>query len=68
VEAVDWVLIETRLEDRDGIEWVSGLCPFCWERLAFAAPRPAAEVQCPNGHPVRIVEHRSEGWAAHAGV
>jgi hypothetical protein len=70
VEAVDWVLIETRLEDRDGAEWVSGLCPFCWERVAFRAPRPgAAEIeQCPNGHPVRIVDLRSEGWAAHAGA
>jgi hypothetical protein len=58
-----YVLTHTRLEQRDGATWVSGLCSFCWERLAFRAPPrgSAADVQCPNGHPLRIEDKRSEG-------
>jgi hypothetical protein len=56
-------LVETQIEDRDGATWVSGICPFCWERLAFHAPPPGttAEVQCPNGHPLRIADQTSAG-------
>lgn len=57
------LLIETRLEERDGATWVSGICPFCWDRFAFPAP-PAGEVvhvPCPNGHPLRIEDRRSAG-------
>jgi hypothetical protein len=57
------LLIETRLEERDGTTWVSGLCPFCWDRFAFPAP-PAGKVvrvPCPNGHPLRIEDPRSAG-------
>ena len=56
-------LAETRLEERDGALWVTGLCPVCWDRLAFHAPPRGSnvEVQCPNGHPLRIFHQRSEG-------
>jgi hypothetical protein len=56
-------LVETRLEQRDGATWVSGVCPFCWEGLAFVAPPEGrtATVQCPNGHPLVIRDRRSEG-------
>jgi hypothetical protein len=64
----DFVLAETRLEERDGATWVSGLCPYCWERLAFLAPPRGAAVTvwCPNGHSLRIVNQTSEGAVAHA--
>jgi hypothetical protein len=57
------VLTETRLEERDGGIWVTGLCPYCWERLEFRAPPSgtSAVVQCPNGHPLRIADRTSEG-------
>jgi hypothetical protein len=62
------MLAETRLEERDGATWVSGLCPFCWERYFFRAP-PAGTtvtVQCPNEHSLQIVEQTSEGSHKHA--
>jgi hypothetical protein len=57
------LLIETRLEERDGATWVSGICPFCWDRFAFraAAPGEVVRVPCPNGHPLRIENRRSAG-------
>ena len=58
------VLAATQLELRDGATWVSGLCPFCWERVAFPASREgsATTVQCPCGHhPLRILALRSAG-------
>jgi hypothetical protein len=60
-------LAETRLEERDGARWVTGVCPFCWERLAFRAPEPgmSATVGCPNGHPRRIAGAPSEGASHH---
>jgi hypothetical protein len=59
----DCVLAETRIEERDGATWVAGICPYCWERVAFhAPPRGTPElVTCPNGHPLRIVAQTSEG-------
>jgi hypothetical protein len=59
------VLRETEIEERDGATWVAGLCPYCWERLAFHAPPPGAdvEVQCPNGHALRIIDQTSAGEA-----
>ena len=59
-------LIETRLEERDGAMWVSGICSYCWERMAFRAPRPGSLVQCPHGHPLRIEELHSEGLSGRA--
>jgi len=61
--APDPVLIETRLERRDGATWVSGICPFCWEREAFRAPLrgTSAVVQCINGHPIRIEGQTTAG-------
>ena len=60
----EYVLAETQIEERDGASWVTGLCPACWERFAFQTPPrrgPAAHVQCPNGHLLRIVEQTSAG-------
>ena len=56
-------LIETRIEDRDGATWVTGLCPLCWERIAAHAPAEGDHVtfDCPNGHPIEVVELRSAG-------
>jgi hypothetical protein len=59
-----YVLAETRLEERDGATWVSGLCPFCWERVAFlAVPRGmSVTMLCPRGlHPLRVEDETSEG-------
>lgn len=63
----EYVLTETRLESRDGATWVSGLCPSCWERLAFRAPPRGTTVQvhCLNGHLLRIVDQTSEGRQAY---
>jgi hypothetical protein len=63
MEAAESVMVETRLEERDGATWVAGYCPYCWERLAFRAPRrgSTARVACPNGHPLRIADQTSEG-------
>jgi hypothetical protein len=63
----EYVLAETQLEERDGDLWVSGLCPGCWERLAFHAPPPGEtmEVRCPNGHLLCIRERTSAGSHAH---
>jgi hypothetical protein len=60
---VEYVLAQTEIEERDGGTWVSGLCPYCWERLAYLAPPEGTTVtvQCPNGHALRIVELRSAG-------
>jgi hypothetical protein len=60
---VQYVLAQTEIEERDGGTWVSGLCPYCWERLAYLAPPEgtAITVQCPNGHSLRIVDQRSAG-------
>jgi hypothetical protein len=59
-------LIETRIEERDGATWVTGLCPFCWERFGFHAPPEGKTplVTCPNGHNLRIVERHSAGVIA----
>jgi len=59
----DGELIETRLELRDGGEWVVGLCPGCWEHVAArtAARGQPATVTCENGHVLRVTERRSEG-------
>ncbi len=59
----EYVLAETRLEERDGFTWVAGLCPACWERYAFHAPAEGTHacVRCPNGHLLRIEEQRSAG-------
>ncbi len=56
-------VIETRLEVRDGGTWVTGLCPFCWERVAVrtASDGTATSARCSNGHRLAIVEHRSAG-------
>jgi hypothetical protein len=67
----EYVLAETQLEERDGALWVSGLCPPCWERLAFRVPARGMSkgeaVFCPHGHLLRIVEQTSAGSAhAHA--
>lgn len=65
----EYVLAQTRLEERDGATWVSGLCPFCWERFAFRAPAPGATavVECPRGlHPLRIADRTSAGARAGA--
>jgi hypothetical protein len=58
-------VIETRLEERDGGTWVTGLCPYCWERVAVrTAPDGTAPMaRCSNGHQLAIVEHRSAGGA-----
>ena len=58
-------VIETRLEERDGGTWVTGLCPFCWERVAalLAPDGTVASAQCPNGHRLAVVERRSAGNA-----
>lgn len=62
-QPVEYVLAQTELEERDGATWVSGLCPYCWERLAYVAPPEGitVNVRCPNGHPLSIVELRSAG-------
>lgn len=56
-------VIETRLEERDGGMWVTGLCPFCWERVAvrLGSDAQAISATCPNGHRLGIVERRSAG-------
>jgi hypothetical protein len=61
------VLTETELEERDGHTWVAGLCPFCWERIAFTAPPEGtqADVECPNGHALRIIEQTTAGANEH---
>jgi hypothetical protein len=61
-------LLETRLEERDGATWVTGLCPACWERFSFVAPTEEgrrAHVGCPNGHALVIDELKSEGAPSH---
>jgi hypothetical protein len=62
-DRAEHLFIETRLEERDGATWVSGICPFCWDRFAFRAPSAGevATVPCPNGHPLRIERQRSAG-------
>jgi hypothetical protein len=56
-------VIETRLEERDGGVWVTGLCPFCWERVAVrtAPDGTATSARCSNGHALAIVDQRSAG-------
>jgi|HubBroStandDraft_6_1064221.scaffolds.fasta_scaffold140202_3 hypothetical protein len=56
-------VIETRLEERDGGTWVTGLCPYCWERVAVrtAPDGTATSARCSNGHRLAITEHRSAG-------
>jgi hypothetical protein len=58
-------VIETRLEERDGGTWVTGLCPFCWERVGVRLGSDAAPTStlCPNGHRLGIDERRSAGRA-----
>ena len=62
----EFILVQTRIEERDGRTWVSGLCPYCWERLAFPTLPAAKEttVRCPNGHLLRIAEKTTEGSEA----
>lgn len=59
------ILLETRLEHRDGGTWLTGLCSFCWERVGF---RDLAEsqtrVQCKNGHALRIIDRQCAGACA----
>lgn len=56
------VLLETRLEHRDGGTWLTGLCSFCWVRLGF---RDLAEGQtslrCVNDHALHVVERQCVG-------
>ena len=54
-------VVETRLEERDGGTWITGLCPFCWERLAvlMAADAAPTSTRCSSGHQLTIVEQRS---------
>ncbi len=56
-------VIQTRIEERDGGTWVTGLCPYCWERVAVltAHDGTATAARCSNGHRLAIVEHRSAG-------
>jgi hypothetical protein len=56
-------VIQTRIEERDGATWVTGLCPYCWERVAVRTARDgtATAAQCSSGHRLAIVEHRSAG-------
>jgi hypothetical protein len=64
---IDGKLIQTHLEDRDGGTWVSGLCPFCWERVAERGAQdtiPVA-VTCPNGHRLAVLEAHSAGEEEH---
>jgi hypothetical protein len=58
-------VIETRLEERDGGTWVTGLCPFCWERVAalLAPDGTVGPTRCANGHRLAVVERRSAGNA-----
>jgi hypothetical protein len=60
---MEHMLIDTRLEERDGGLWVSGLCPSCWERVSVHAPPEGstATALCPNGHVLLIVDQRSAG-------
>ena len=54
-------VVETRLEERDGGTWITGLCPFCWERVAvlMAGDAAPASTRCSSGHQLAIVEQRS---------
>jgi hypothetical protein len=63
VEVCDAKVIQTRIEERDGGTWVTGLCPYCWERVAVltAHDGTATEAQCSSGHRLAIVEYRSAG-------
>jgi hypothetical protein len=56
-------VIQTRIEERDGGTWVTGLCPYCWERVAVltAHDGTATAARCSSGHHLAIVEHRSAG-------
>jgi len=56
-------VVETRLEERDGGTWITGLCPFCWERVAVltAANGAAPSALCSSGHRLAVVERRSAG-------
>ncbi|MGD0678222.1 MAG: hypothetical protein ABSC94_22660 [Polyangiaceae bacterium] len=59
-------LIDTRVEERDGATWITGLCPFCWERVAVRDPSvdSTATARCPNGHLLHIDERHSSGESA----
>jgi hypothetical protein len=56
-------VIQTRIEERDGGTWVTGLCPYCWERVAVLTARDgtATAATCSNGHHLAVVERRSAG-------
>jgi hypothetical protein len=56
-------VIQTRVEERDGKEWVTGLCPYCWERVAVAKTTDElpASAECPNGHVLAVLESHSAG-------
>lgn len=61
--AIEWELVETRLEERDGGTWVAGLCSNCREPIAvrMIAGGPPRAGACPNGHRVRVRELHSAG-------
>jgi hypothetical protein len=63
---MDGELIETRLEERDGATWVSGLCPKCRDRVtAKESPTGVVSpVRCSNGHELRVGPTRSAGVAS----
>ena len=59
------VLLETRLEHRDGGAWLTGLCSFCWEPVGFRdLPKGQTMVRCKNGHALRIVAQKCAGACA----
>lgn len=64
--ADDALLLETRLEHRDGDTWVTGLCSFCWERLGFRGLEPGSVARCKNGHAIRVLERQCVGACAAA--
>lgn len=60
--ADDALLLETRLERRDGDTWLTGLCSFCWERVGFR--ESDSPVRCKNGHALRVVDRQCVGACA----
>jgi hypothetical protein len=62
--ADDAILLETRLERRDGATWITGLCSFCWERRAFRDAEVGTVARCKNDHAIHIVERQCVGACA----
>ncbi len=62
-------LVHTQIEERDGGVWVSGLCPYCWERVTRRVPGDRAEdavpahLKCTNGHELEVLDPHSAGKA-----